>query len=191
MPATLLRLLRITHSASIIRRYFVVNGFDGALTMLGLTMGFRMGGQADPEIALSACVGAAIALGVSGTSSAYISESAERKRALKDLEQAMITDLTRTDYGMAAHLIPIIVALVNGLAPLTLALVITVPLWPGAWVEPFGWSALDMSTALAVTVIFLLGVLLGRVSGQFWLWTGARAVFTAAVTVGLIVVFAP
>jgi hypothetical protein len=33
-------LLQVSHSEEIMRRYFVVNGFDGALTMLGLLMGF-------------------------------------------------------------------------------------------------------------------------------------------------------
>ena len=33
-------LVEISDSREIMRRYFVVNGYDGALTMLGLIMGF-------------------------------------------------------------------------------------------------------------------------------------------------------
>jgi hypothetical protein len=33
-------LVELTHSQGIMRRYFIVNGFDGALTMLGLILGF-------------------------------------------------------------------------------------------------------------------------------------------------------
>jgi high-affinity K+ transport system ATPase subunit B len=33
----LINLIRLSQSQSIIRRYFVVNGFDGALTMFGIT----------------------------------------------------------------------------------------------------------------------------------------------------------
>ena len=40
MFSQLKTLLHITRSHGIIRRYFVVNGFDGALTILGLCMGF-------------------------------------------------------------------------------------------------------------------------------------------------------
>jgi hypothetical protein len=58
-------LVSITQSHSIMRRYFVVNGFDGALAMLGLTMGFRITEAALP-VAITACVGTAVALGVSG-----------------------------------------------------------------------------------------------------------------------------
>ena len=71
-------LLHITGTHGIVRRYFVVNGFDGALTMLGLIMGFLVSGPASLGVIISACLGAAIALGVSGVSSAYVSEVAER-----------------------------------------------------------------------------------------------------------------
>jgi hypothetical protein len=37
-------LLRISRSHGILRRYFVVNGFDGALAMLGLMRGFLVSG---------------------------------------------------------------------------------------------------------------------------------------------------
>lgn len=75
-------LLRITRTHDIVRRYFVVNGFDGALTMLGLIIGFQVSAPADLSVIVNAGLGAAIALGVSGMSSAYVSESAEQRRAL-------------------------------------------------------------------------------------------------------------
>jgi predicted membrane protein (TIGR00267 family) len=184
-------LLKLGHSTGIIRRYFVVNGFDGALTMLGLTIGFRMGGEVDPQLAVSACLGAAIALGMSGLTSAYISESAERQRDLSALEGAMVADLSGSEHGLAARLIPLVVGLVNGLAPFTIAVLITIPLWLAASGQPLWWSALDLTVTLAITVVFFLGVLLGKVSGRFWLWTGVRAVLIAAITTGLIVLLAP
>lgn len=54
--------------------------------MLGLTTGFHVGGGADLEVVISACRGAGVALGIGGLTSAYISESAERRRALAELE---------------------------------------------------------------------------------------------------------
>ncbi len=183
------RLVRLTRSTALMRRYFVVNGFDGALTMLGLTMGFRMSGASDPKLAVSACVGTAIALGMSGVSSAYVSETAERQRDLKSLEQAMIADLADTEHGAAARLIPVAVALVNGLAPLSISLLVIIPLWLDLWGLALPWAALDVTAVLAFLVVFLLGVLMGWISGRFWLWTGARAVLIAAVTAGLIVLF--
>ena len=83
-------LQEISRSQDIVRRYFVVNGFDGALTMLGLVIGFEVSGSGDLQVIINACLGAAIARGMSGVSSAYVSEVAERKRVLGKLEQAMI-----------------------------------------------------------------------------------------------------
>jgi len=129
-PLTQIRfLLRITHTHSLVRRYFVVNGFDGALTMLGLIMGFLISEPADLSVIISACLGAAIALGVSGVSSAYVSELAERRRALRKLEDAMVADLQQGAHGEAARWIPMLVALVNGSAPLIICLIIIIPLW--------------------------------------------------------------
>ena len=58
-------LLRITRTHDIMRRYFVVNGFDGALTMLGLIIGFLVSGANGLSVIINVCLGAAIALGVS------------------------------------------------------------------------------------------------------------------------------
>jgi hypothetical protein len=40
--------------------------------------------------------------------------------------------------------------------------------------------------AVALTIIFFLGIFLGRVSGTFWLWSGLQSVAVALVTAGLI-----
>jgi predicted membrane protein (TIGR00267 family) len=180
------RLIYITHSHGILRRYFVVNGFDGALTMLGLMMGFKAGGESDLRLAVGASVGAAIALGISGLTSAYVSESAERQRELRELEVAMAASLADTAHGRASRLVPMFVAVVNGLAPLLISLLIILPLWMASLGLQFPWSPFDATLGVAFAVIFLLGVFLGRVSHRFWLWTGIRAALIAAVTAGLI-----
>ena len=108
LPGDLRHWLEITRAHGIMRRYFVVNGFDGALTMLGLIIGFMVGGSAELSVIITACLGAAIALGVSGVSSAYVSESAERRRALDQLEQTMLTDLRDTSHGRAARWVPVL-----------------------------------------------------------------------------------
>jgi len=115
-------LLQISRSEKIARRYFVVNGFDGALTMLGLNIGFYVSGEQTLSVIISACLGAAVALGVSGVSSAYISEVAERERELQELEGAMVRDLSDTAHGQASRYIPVFIALVNGLAPLSIGM---------------------------------------------------------------------
>ncbi len=179
-------LLRITGTHGIVRRYFVVNGFDGALTMLGLIMGFFVTEATNLTVILSACLGAAIALGVSGVSSAYVSEAAERRRALSQLEDAMVKDLQATDHGQAARWVPMLVALVNGSAPLLFSMLILLPLWLSRAGVSLPISPLIAAGIIALMIIFLLGVFLGRISGISWLRSGLQTLLVAAITVVLI-----
>lgn len=179
-------LFRVTHANLIARRYFVVNGFDGALTMLGIVMGFYASGQVDPAVVAGACVGAAVALGVSGVTSAYISEAAEREREFRALEDAMVADLEDSVHDRARKLAPFLVAAVNGVAPLSISLVIIAPLWIRVLIDATAFNPLEASICMALVVIFLLGVFLGRISRTFWLLAGVRTLVIALLTGGII-----
>lgn len=184
-------LLHITRSHLIARRYFVVNGFDGALAMLGLIMGFAVSERIHLPVVINVCLGAAIALGVSGVSSAYISEVAEKQRELRELERAMLANLGDSAYGRGARLLPVVIALVNGSAPLVISLLIIAPLWAAqaGWALPL--EPLTAALAVALTVLFLLGVYLGHISGAFWLWAGLRTLLVAGVTAALVYLISP
>ena len=171
---------------NIIRRYAVVNGFDGALTMLGLLTGFRLGGEVPLDTVIVACVGAAVALGVSGLTSAYLSESAERRRELNELESAMIADLKNSSQGSAARVMPWLVALVNGASPLLISLLIITPLWLAKFDVALPLMPLSSAIATAFLCIFGLGVFLGKVSGTSWLWSGTKTLLIALTTMLLI-----
>lgn len=183
-------LLRITRSHGIVRRYFIVNGFDGALTMLGLIMGFFISAPTELPVMISACLGAAIALGMSGVSSAYISESAERQRELNKLEAAMVTDLQQSAHAQAARWVPMLIALVNGSAPLIISLLILAPLWLSNAGIALPIPPLFAAISIALTLIFLLGVFLGRIAGSSWLRSGLQTLLVALATAALIFIFA-
>lgn len=183
-------LLHITYSQGIARRYFVTNGFDGALTMLGLCLGFRISQTTDIDVAISACAGAGIALGMSGLSSAYISEVAERKKALAELEQAMITDLSSSAHGEAARIVPFMIAAVNGLAPLIICLLIISPLWLAQAGASLPAGPLEIAIGVAFAIITLLGVFLARVSQTPIVPTAFRTVLITVITASLILLLA-
>ena len=183
-------LFQLTHAHTIARRYFVTNGFDGALTMLGLTMGFYSSGSVATPVIISACLGAAIALTVSGLASAYLSELAERKKELKELEQAVVGDLENTAHGRAARWVPILIAVVNGFSPLLMALLIMTPLWLSEAGISLPLTALECTIVTAFLSLFMLGALLGTVSGQFWLWSGLRTLIIALITAGIVLLLA-
>ncbi|MFT4942253.1 MAG: putative membrane protein (TIGR00267 family) [Paraglaciecola sp.] len=183
-------LLGLTSSKEIVRRYFVVNGFDGALTMLGLILGFLLNNPTNLSMVMNVCLGAAIALGMSGVSSAYVSEYAERQHALGKLENAMIRDLQDSAHGKAARWTPIIVALVNGSAPLLISLLILSPLWASAAGLSSPLQPLHSAIIIAMLLIFLLGVFLGRIAGISWLRSGIQTLLVATITAMLIYLFA-
>ena len=179
-------LVEISDSREIMRRYFVVNGYDGALTMLGLIMGFYVSEHTELAVVITTCLAAALALGMSGVSSAYISEAAERRRTLAELEKAMVSSMEQSHHARAAVWIPWLVALVNGLAPLLIALVIITPLWLAHAGLVLPVEPLPAAMTVALLSIFFLGVFLGRVSGTFWLWSGLQSMLVALLTLGLI-----
>jgi len=183
-------LLHITRTHEIARRYFVVNGFDGALTMLGIIIGFTISASTDLAVIINACLGAAIALAVSGVSSAYVSEMAERRRELTALENSMIADLEESLHGDAVRWVPLLIGLVNGLAPLVISIVILVPLWLASTGVSLPMSPLYVAILVALSSTFLLGVFLGRIGGTSWLRSGVRTLSIALLTAALIYLFA-
>jgi len=179
-------LLLISRSDRIARRYFIVNGFDGALTLMGLNVGFYLSGEQDLQVMINVCLGAAIALGVSGLSSAYLSEAAERKHELQVLEEAMVRDMRETAHGQASRLAPWLIGAVNGLAPFLIGLFIILPLWLAQAGVVMPMAPLEVSLLMVLLVLFLLGIVIGNVRGTFWLWSGLHTLLVACLTVLII-----
>jgi VIT1/CCC1 family predicted Fe2+/Mn2+ transporter len=87
---------KITNFVKIARRYFINNFYDGALTVLGIILGFFVIIFKNPENAtisstyiILPSVGTAISMFISGVSGSYLSEKAERKRIRAELNRAM------------------------------------------------------------------------------------------------------
>jgi predicted membrane protein (TIGR00267 family) len=181
-------LWKLSQAGQIARRYFVTNGFDGALTMLGILLGFYTGGEVPLVVAISACLGAAVALGISGFTSALLSETEERKKELKELEESLVAPLEGSDYGKASQITPWVIAAINGLSPFLISLFILVPLWleEAGMGLPLPLGPLETGIAFSFLAILFLGIFLGRISGTFWLWSGLRAVLIGLVTAGII-----
>ena len=185
------RLLNVSNSHGILRRYLVVNGFDGALAMLGLIIGFLVSQPAQLEMVTNACLATAIALGMSGISSAYVSERAERQHELATLQQAMLDGLDDSAHAHTARWAPVVIAMVNGLAPFLLAQIVMLPLWLAHFGAGLPFSPYDLAIAIAFLLIMLLGVFPGRISRVFWLWAGLRALLIGVVTAAIIYLLSP
>jgi len=98
----------------------------------------------------------------------------------------MVTDLSGTAHSNAVWVLPPLVALVNGIAPLLMSLIIITPLWLANAGTALPMSPLPASIVTALLCIFGLGVFLGRVGGTSWLWSGIKTLLVALVTMLII-----
>jgi len=182
--------LRVTGADSISRRYFVMNSFDGALTMLGVVVGAWASGAVNPRVIIGIGLGVSLAMGVSGFSGAYMAEKAERKRRLNRLKRAMLRDLGDTIHGKASHFVSAWVALVNTISPFMAAVISISPFFlASANLIPAGTAAV-LSVVFIMGMIFSLGMFLGRISKESMLLSGARTLAAGILTALIIALVA-
>ena len=175
---------RLVGIAEIARRYFAMNAFDGVLTTIGVLVGNYLAGVRDVLIPIRIGVATSIAMGISGLWGAYLTETAERKRELAELENISLIDQSDTNIGRASRTAVIVVSVVDGLAPFLAALVVLIPLF----FDPLIQNAL-LSYALAVGVallsLFGLGMFLGKVSKQNIWGYGMRTLVAGLVAIAI------
>jgi predicted membrane protein (TIGR00267 family) len=181
--------LRHEEVQSIARRYLVSNGFDGALTSIGVAVGSFLSGVPDGAAVVRIGVGAAVGLGTSGVWSVWEIERAERAADLGRVEQAMLTDLGDTHLDRSARSARAVTAVASGIGPLVGVLLPMVPYL-------FEGTVFTMATATAaavgvgVAVLFAFGSYMGGVAGLNPYVTGAR-MGLAGVVVALVNLLLP
>lgn len=177
--------LRITEMGPIARRYFVKNGFDGSMTMLGIIVGSWIVGVTQPEIIVTAGLGACLAMGISGLFGAYMTERAERKRELKDLENAMITKLDNSVINDASSFVSIFAAIVDGGSPMLTAIISLFPFI----LTLHGFVAIEDSYLISFTVtlvtLFMLGIYLGKIAKENAFLYGIQTLVAGGIIVAI------
>ena len=152
---------RIARADEIVRRYFTLNSFDGVLTTIGLLAGMFVAGVTDGKVITTAAVSTGIAIGLSGFWGAFLSETAERKKKLRELEKSLMRKLENTEISRASVFASRIIAIVDGASPLLASLVV---------VSPFFFTPVSQayyySFALSGAALLALGAFLGSVSGE-------------------------
>jgi predicted membrane protein (TIGR00267 family) len=166
----------------IARRYFAMNAFDGVLTIMGVLMGNYAAHVRDPTVVIVTGFSTCIAMGISGLWGAYLTESAERKRDLGDLEGHTLTDLSETKIGRASRVAVVVVALVDGLAPFLSALVVLLPFFFTALLADIVLSYY-VSLGMALVVLFALGAFLGKVSKESLVISGLKMIGAGLVSI--------
>ena len=132
----LIRSSEITFFDEIARRAFVNNAFDGALTLLGILMGNLILGEINARIIISTGLSACLAMGMSGAFGRYLSERAERRRNLREMESAIFTDLNGSILERESKKKVLIISFVDGLSPALAAIIPLIPFFLAQWYNP-------------------------------------------------------
>jgi predicted membrane protein (TIGR00267 family) len=151
---------------AIARRMFVTNSFDGILAAIGVDVG-GFSSNVDPALIAMGIIGGGVAMGVfSGVVGVYLSERAERLKEVSELERKMAKSLKGTVYWKAAKIVPLYVALWSGLGVLIFPTLIASPYILANMGLIGVKTAFLASIALALTLMTLLGLYLGAISGE-------------------------
>ncbi|WP_435077351.1 VIT1/CCC1 transporter family protein [Halococcus sp. AFM35] len=173
----------------IARRYFVSNGFDGALTGVGVTVGAYLSGIEEGLTVVSLGLAAAVGLTTSGVWSVWEIERAEMRAEIQETEEAMLADLSDTQIERDKMENQVVNALMSGLGPL---LGLVVPLTPFLF-EGTVFSlflATLVSVGMAVGILFVFGAYMASISKQRWYIAGIR-MGLAGIVVAVLNVFLP
>jgi len=173
---------RISGVGKITRRYFVMNAFDGALTMLGVIIGAFVAGSLESRIIITAAVAGSIAMGASGMSGAYMTEKAERKKKLKKLEKAMLTDMKDSVHDRSHRFASFFAAIVDGGSPAMAAMIVVSPFFLSNFAVISNEIAFFSSIAITLIMLTLLGTYLAKISDESMIRYGVQMLAVGLIT---------
>jgi len=177
---------RITKMSKILRRYFVMNAFDGALTIFGLLVGAFISNVSNAEVILGIGLSTSVAISISGLWGAFLTESAERMKDRKELERLMLVNLEKTEINAAAKVAVFAAALVDALAPVLACIFILLPFFAVELDALLIEEAYVYSFLLSFATFFALGVFLGHISKENIIVSGSKMLLagltSAAIT---------
>lgn len=155
------RALDTTDSLKIIRRYAIMNSFDGALATFGILLANYLSGVKDPGLIFFVGMSSGISMGISGFWGTFFIEQAEQKKEMRKMERHMLTNMGNKFMGFAYSFSSKITTIVNSSAPLTAAFFILLP-FLFLQIE----TAYYVSFGLAVVVFIMLGIAMGRIANE-------------------------
>ena len=121
-------------------------------------------------------------MGISGVSRAYITEKAERKKKLKDLEKAMLKDMKNGLHGKSHRFATVFAAVVDGVSPAIAAMVVVSPFF----FVNFGIISAELAFFVCITltliVLSLLGVYLAKISDESMIKYGVQMLLVGLIT---------
>lgn len=179
-------IFRYSKAEEYTRRYAFMNAFDGVITILGIVFGSVLLGEATVRQILAAGVGASIAMTISGASGTYMTEKAEQERKIREIEEAMLTRLDGTIIFRAREKAAIISAMANSLSAMLAGLITLVPYFAAAAGLLTSEAAFYLLTSIALILLFILGISLGKIAKKSVFISGFRSLIIGLATLLLI-----
>jgi predicted membrane protein (TIGR00267 family) len=150
----------IAEIEEIARRYFALNSFDGILTALGIVLASFLTDIMDKRIIIISCLGAGIAIAISGFYGAYITEKSERSGKIRKLENRVGFNLKTSPIQEAHNFAILFLAMIEGFSPFLIIMAIISPFF----IFPIIITAYYASFIIASIFLFVMGLLLGYIS---------------------------
>ncbi|MDO8625041.1 MAG: hypothetical protein Q7R47_03080 [Candidatus Diapherotrites archaeon] len=148
-----MNILLLLSDNDILRRYIVMNAFDGTLTSLGILIAMRLAGVTDVRLILISAIGVVFATGISGVWGAYLVEKAERKHELAELHKLNPRENLeerRKEFKRLTYLM----GLANGASSMMVGLIVLIPYFLA------NVGLLPLDTAFQYSLILILGILI-------------------------------
>ena len=158
-----------------------MNAFDGATTILGIVIGAYVAGITSEFWVVWSGLGATLAMSLSGFAGAYMTEEAERARKLNTLEKSMLIKLKNSLIGEASRFASLWAAIIDGLSPAFTALICLVPFFLSLYGLFSINFAIQLSVIVALSIMFLLGFFLGKISGRNMFLHGIKMLFVGLI----------
>ena len=164
--------MKLVGGEEITRRYFVMNSFDGILTVLGILLGSFVSGTIVPEAIIKITLATGLAMFISGSFGTFVTEQAEREKNINDLEHELLTNLDNSVHREANKTTAIVSSLIDGISPMLASLIVIGEL-----------NAFYGSMILSFISLFILGIFLGGISGKKKLKYGLKMLVVGIIAV--------
>jgi predicted membrane protein (TIGR00267 family) len=174
---------------AVIRRYILMNSFDGALTILGILIATYLTKIFDPKLIIVSSMGVIVSTGISGIWGGYMAERAEKKKARHELEKHLMRNLAKTKIEKEMKKVSWFMGLANGLSSNIVSLIAIVPFFLAisGFIET--GEAFLYSFAIVFTIIFLLGGAIGKIAQENPLIHGIIMVIVGLLVGAILFVF--
>lgn len=154
------------------RRYFVNTVFDSTFVILGIIIGMALTSDPSTRMVVVTIVTSCVALMISTGISVFEAERLEQSIRIQQIERVMLRKLDETSIKRTSVHSTLLISITNCLAPLITGGVTLIPflIMAEADVTTAAWT----SISLAISILFITGLYMGRMGNKNPYYYGLR-----------------